>query len=158
VTKSRLWIEPRGHSPRVWQTDGWTDAQTKFTITKTAQRIASRGKNRLLFGEDMDKSLVACFLTHGVGWNRRHNLSYITTAMTVSQRTEDGAYSGVNARSRLGDEAPKGGEVWGGRVPYQHPSPTPLLGDGHGECSLPRKCIVLWSRNGIFGWILNLMC
>ena len=42
VKKSWSYVEPCGHSPRVWQTDGQTD---RITIRKTVQRIASHGKN-----------------------------------------------------------------------------------------------------------------
>ena len=55
VKKLRSYVEPCGHSPRVWQTDRRTDERMdgrtdgrrtdRITITKTVQRIASHGKN-----------------------------------------------------------------------------------------------------------------
>jgi len=44
VKKSWSSVEPCGHSPRVWQTDGRTD---RITITKTVQRIALHGKKQM---------------------------------------------------------------------------------------------------------------
>jgi len=51
-------------------TDGQTDGRVTVVTPRFALR-ASRGKNRSIFGEDMNKSLVSCFLTHSVYIGRR---------------------------------------------------------------------------------------
>jgi len=51
------------HVDTVHECDRQTD---RIAITNTVQRIASHGKNRSIFGEDVNKSLTTCFLTHGV--------------------------------------------------------------------------------------------
>jgi len=47
------------------QTDRQTDGRHNYDSNTALALRASRGKNRRVLGEDMDKSLLSCFLTHG---------------------------------------------------------------------------------------------